>query len=151
MSSKNFNKSYKEIFEKIFPQPTWKIIQLSQYAPGTWRSETYLGPQDHLLSIQSKVENNPDFLTSRPSSQFVVASEFLSVWALGGKASLNLSTRDGLVTVGFPPLLPLLLLSGLAIEGQPKGKKITSVLTATRPPRARLLPQQILHPFQHFL
>ena len=42
-------------------------------------------------------------MTSRSNSQFVVASltEFLSVWAHGGKASLNLSTSDGLTTVGF--------------------------------------------------
>ena len=42
-------------------------------------------------------------MTSRSNSQFVVASvtEFLSVWAHGGKASLNLSTSDGFVTVGF--------------------------------------------------
>ena len=42
-------------------------------------------------------------MTSRSNSKFVVASvtEFLSVWAHGGKASLNLSTSDGLTTVGF--------------------------------------------------
>ena len=42
-------------------------------------------------------------MTSRSNSQFVVASvtEFLSVWALGGKAALNLTTSDGLATVGF--------------------------------------------------
>ena len=42
-------------------------------------------------------------MTSRSSFQFVVVSvtKFLSVWAHGCKASLNLSTSDGLVTVGF--------------------------------------------------
>ena len=40
-------------------------------------------------------------MSSRSNSQFVVASvtEFLSVLAHGGKASLNLSTSDGLTTV----------------------------------------------------
>ena len=42
-------------------------------------------------------------MTTRSNSQFVVASvtEFLSVWANGGKASLNLSTSGGFTTVGF--------------------------------------------------
>ena len=42
-------------------------------------------------------------MSSRSNSQFVVASvtEFLSVWAHGGKSSLNLSTSGGLTTVNF--------------------------------------------------
>ena len=42
-------------------------------------------------------------MSIRTNSQFVAASltEFLSVWSLGGEASLNLTTRDGLATVKF--------------------------------------------------
>ena len=42
-------------------------------------------------------------MSARSNSQFVMASvtEFLSVWALGGEASLNLTTNKGLATVGF--------------------------------------------------
>ena len=37
------------------------------------------------------------------NSQFVIASvnEFINVWALGGSASLSLTTKDGQATVGF--------------------------------------------------
>ena len=42
-------------------------------------------------------------MSTRSNSKFVAASvtEFLSVWSLGGEASLNLTTRDGLATVKF--------------------------------------------------
>ena len=42
-------------------------------------------------------------MTTRSNSQFVVTSvtEFLSVWANGGEASLSLSTSGGFATVGF--------------------------------------------------
>ena len=42
-------------------------------------------------------------MSFRTNSQFLGASvnEFIQVWALGGDASLNLSTRGGLTTVAF--------------------------------------------------
>ena len=42
-------------------------------------------------------------MSSRTNSQFVVASvqEFMTVWAMGGDASLNLTTNNGLATVSF--------------------------------------------------
>ena len=42
-------------------------------------------------------------MSTRTNSQFVAASvtEFLSVWSLGGEASLNLTTRGGLATIKF--------------------------------------------------
>ena len=42
-------------------------------------------------------------MATRSNSQFLAASvtEFVTVWALGGNASLNLSTSGGITTVGF--------------------------------------------------
>ena len=42
-------------------------------------------------------------MSSKTNAQFLGASvtEFISVWALGGKADLNLSTNNGVTTVGF--------------------------------------------------
>ena len=42
-------------------------------------------------------------MTTRTNSQFLGASvnEFIQIWALGGSASLNLSTNNGLTTVAF--------------------------------------------------
>ena len=79
-------------------------------------------------------------------------TEFLNVWAPGGKASLNLSTSSGLGTVSFsctlgspgtphssptslpfpllPILLQLLLPASLPVEGQPKKKEIASAVMA---------------------
>ena len=42
-------------------------------------------------------------MLSRTNSQFLTASvtEFISVWAIGGDASLNLTTKGGFTTIGF--------------------------------------------------
>ena len=42
-------------------------------------------------------------MTSRTNYQFLIASvnEFISVWACGGEASLNLTTSSGITTIGF--------------------------------------------------
>ena len=42
-------------------------------------------------------------MSARTNSQFLAASvtEFISVWAVGGDASLNLTTKGGFTTIGF--------------------------------------------------
>ena len=42
-------------------------------------------------------------MSTRTNSQFLAASvtEFISVWAIGGDASLNLTTKGGFTTIGF--------------------------------------------------
>ena len=42
-------------------------------------------------------------MLSRTNSQFLTASvtEFISVWAIGGEASLNLTTKGGFTTIRF--------------------------------------------------
>ena len=86
-------------------------------------------------------------MLSRINSQFLRASVtvFISVWALGGMAILNLSNDNGVTTVldsptllvltvhftpsplHLPPLpLPPLLLAGLNIVGQQKEREIKS-------------------------
>ena len=94
-------------------------------------------------------------MTSRLNSHFLFASvnEFISAWALGGTASLSLTTSNGQATVGFnctlgqpgaphsPPLhlpiqipLPLLLLADLVTVVLPRWRRIDSVRPAIRLP-----------------
>ena len=96
-------------------------------------------------------------------------AEFLGCWAVGGKATLSLSTVDGVTTIAFsnslsghpeaplhPPLLLLDLVPGAGAAvtvAQPGGSVTANGLLATRRPRLVLhqpplhLPQlQLLQP-----
>ena len=92
------------------------------------------------------------FKMSITNSQFLGASvdEFIQVWALGGNATLNLTTSGGLTKVAFnctlgkpsdphsippspAPCTPLLpILTGHATVGQLRERKIANGLPATR-------------------
>ena len=93
-------------------------------------------------------------MSTRANFQFVAASvtAFLSVWSLGGEASLNLTNRDGLATVKFnwtlhwdthvpftpslllprPPPPQLVLLTGHATVDHQRESATSSELQANR-------------------
>ena len=67
-------------------------------------------------------------------------AEFLGCWALGGKATLSLSTMDGVTTYSYSSTLHLLLLqldlcpsaSAAATGAPPRGSMTMLVLLATK-------------------
>ena len=92
-------------------------------------------------------------MSARTNSQFLAASvtEFISVWAVGGDASLNLTTKGGFTTIGFnctighpgaphslpsppssAPSFPPPLLAGLATVGKQRGTATSNVLPGAR-------------------
>ena len=87
-------------------------------------------------------------MSSRTNSQFLAASviKFISVWANGGDASLNLTTKGGFTTIGFyctiglpgaPHSLPSTASSAPSFPPPPPGHRGPAEIERNKQPAAR--------------